>query len=215
MDTDALIAKLSSQVEPIPQNAAAASLLRALAIGAATAALIVVFWPSLGIRSDIVTAVLTDMFWVKLMYTASIAVFGFAALERLSRPEAAPVRWPPLMWPPLGLALIAIAVPATIASEPANVAFWLGSSWWQCPLYVLCLSAPVSAALMLALSRLAPTRLAVAGAAAGLVAGAVAATVYALHCVESSPGFVLIWYSLGVIAASATGAFLGPRFLRW
>jgi hypothetical protein len=33
--------------------------------------------------------------------------------------------------------------------------------------------------------------------------------------VETSPGFVLIWYSLGLIAAGKVGASLGPRVLGW
>jgi hypothetical protein len=215
MNNDALIAGLCSKVEPIPQSAATASLLRAVAIGAITVALIVVFWPSLGIRPDLGSAVLTSMFWVKVLYTASMAIFGFAPLERLSRPDSAPVRWAPLLWPPFGLMLIVITAHSSIAPETSDMGFWLGSSWWQCPLYVLGLSAPVGAVLMLALSRLAPTRLAVAGAAAGLLAGATGATAYAFHCVETSPGFVFIWYSLGLIATSAAGSLLGPRILRW
>lgn len=215
MNTDALIVRLSSNLEPIPKGAARASLLRAEAIGATAAALSVVFWPSLGMRPDLGSAVLTSGFWVKLMYPASIAVLGFAVLDRLSRPDSDRVRWAHLLWPPFGLALIVIAAHRSIAPEASNTAFWLGSSWWQCPLYVVGLSAPVGAALMLALSRLAPTRLAVAGAAAGLVAGATGATAYALHCVETSPGFLFTWYSLGLIAASAAGSLLGPRILRW
>jgi hypothetical protein len=64
-------------------------------------------------------------------------------------------------------------------------------------------------------SQLAPTRLALAGAAAGLVGGATGATAYALHCVETSPAFVLVWYSLGLAATSAPGALLGRRMLHW
>jgi hypothetical protein len=215
MNTDELISRLSSHVVRIPQNAAMASLLRAVAIGGISAALIVMFWPSLGVRPDLGLAVLTGMFWVKVAFTATTAIFGFGVLERLSRPDSAPTRWGRLLWPPSMLVLIVIAVHGAMAPEGSDTGFWLGSSWWQCPLYVLIVSAPVSAALILALSRLAPTRLAVAGAAAGLVAGATGATAYAFHCVESSPGFVLIWYSLGLIAASAAGGLLGARLLRW
>ena len=52
-------------------------------------------------------------------------------------------------------------------------------------------------------------------AAAGLLAGAFAAAVYCLHCPETSAIFVLIWYSLGILATSLLGALLGPRLLRW
>jgi hypothetical protein len=62
---------------------------------------------------------------------------------------------------------------------------------------------------------MAPTRLRLAGAAAGLLAGGVAATVYGLHCQEMTAAFVVTWYSLGVAASVAVGALLGPRLLRW
>ena len=58
-------------------------------------------------------------------------------------------------------------------------------------------------------------RLRAAGAAAGLGAGAWAATIYCLHCPEASALFVLTWYSLGILLATAIGALVGPRFLRW
>jgi hypothetical protein len=103
------------------------------------------------------------------------------------------------------------------AAAPAgdSKAFWMGTSWWQCPAYVAALALPVFVGLMWAMSRLAPTRLRAAGAAVGLVSGGTGATIYALHCSESSPGFVLLWYSLGLAAATLLGAVAGPRLLRW
>jgi hypothetical protein len=155
------------------------------------------------------------MFWVKVIYTASLAVLGFGALENLSRPDSGPVRWARLLWPPVSLLFVVTALDWAMAPATSSAAFWMGSSWWQCPIYVLGLSVPACVALMLALSGLAPARLAAAGATAGLVAGGLGATAYALHCVETSPGFVLIWYSLGLIAAGKVGASLGPRVLGW
>jgi hypothetical protein len=62
---------------------------------------------------------------------------------------------------------------------------------------------------------LGPTNLRAAGAIAGLTSGGVGAAVYALHCPESAAPFIVIWYSLGMAAAGALGALLGPRLLRW
>lgn len=91
----------------------------------------------------------------------------------------------------------------------------MGASWWQCPLYVSLLSVPVHFGLVRSLSRLAPTRLGTTGGVAGLVAGATSASIYALHCAETSPGFVMVWYSLGLALAALLGAAAGPRLLRW
>ena len=74
---------------------------------------------------------------------------------------------------------------------------------------------PVYAGLLLALRQLAPTRLPLAGAAAGLVAGAVAATIYGFHCPETAAPFILVWYSLGIVLAAGLGSLIGRWALRW
>ena len=213
MNTDALIAKLSTDVEPVPGGAARTSLLKSIGCGGAIACLFVLRW--LGLRPDLGSAVLTSLFWLKVSYTTSIATLGFVALERLSRPESDRMHWARLFRLPLGLLSIATTVKWMISPTGSGTSFWLGSSWWECPLYVIGLSAPVVAALLSALSRLAPARPGLAGAVAGLVGAATGATAYAFHCVETSPGFVLVWYSLGLAGASVAGALLGPRTLRW
>ena len=71
------------------------------------------------------------------------------------------------------------------------------------------------AAIMWAMRRFAPTRTTLAGAAAGLLAGGVSATVYGLHCDESTAPFVALWYSLGISLTALTGAVIGSRVLRW
>jgi len=66
-----------------------------------------------------------------------------------------------------------------------------------------------------AIRGLAPTRLRLAGAAAGLLSGAVGALVYCLHCPELEAPFLGFWYLLGMLIPTAVGALLGPRLLRW
>ncbi len=77
------------------------------------------------------------------------------------------------------------------------------------------LSVPVYLGLIWALRGLAPTRLALTGAAAGLAAGALAAVIYGLYCREWAAPFVFVWYSLGVGLSAAFGALVGTRLLRW
>jgi len=74
---------------------------------------------------------------------------------------------------------------------------------------------PVFAATLWAMKGLAPTRPALAGAAAGLLAGAMAALVYALHCPEMEAPFIGVWYVVGMLIPAAAGALLGPLVLRW
>lgn len=70
-------------------------------------------------------------------------------------------------------------------------------------------------ALLLALRRGAPTSPVRAGAVASLAAGAIGAALYALHCVDDSPLFVLAWYGLAIGIVTAAGAALGRRILAW
>jgi hypothetical protein len=215
MDTEALIAELSIGLHAVPRGAPRMILRRGLVIGAIVAGVAVLFWPSLGTRPDMVAAATTASFWIKLLYTVSIASLGFTALDRLGRPEAAVLHWLRLLWPPVAALAAFSAMGWAAAPAGGSRAFWMGSSWWQCPVYVAVLALPVFFGLIWAMSRLAPTRLRSAGAAAGLVSGGTAASIYALHCAETSPGFVLLWYSLGLIAATSLGALTGPRLLRW
>ena len=74
---------------------------------------------------------------------------------------------------------------------------------------------PPRMAALRALRELAPTRLRLAGAAAGALAGGAGAAVYALHCPEFGAPFLAVWYVLGMALPVAVGAWLGPRVLRW
>jgi hypothetical protein len=53
------------------------------------------------------------------------------------------------------------------------------------------------------------------GFAAGAFAGGVAATIYGLHCGESTMVFVGIWYTMGVLGTGVLGAVIGKWALRW
>jgi hypothetical protein len=70
-------------------------------------------------------------------------------------------------------------------------------------------------ALLLALRDGAPSRPALAGAAAGLLAGAIGALLYSTHCPDDSPFFVATWYMIGIAIMTAAGALIGARVLRW
>lgn len=100
------------------------------------------------------------------------------------------------------------AVPAERA-----LLFW-GQSWRYCPL-LIALPLPIFGAVLWTMRRMAPTRLRLAGAAAGMVSGAAAALVYCLHCPEMASAFVGCWYVLGIALPAALGALLGRRALAW
>lgn len=213
MDTDALIRSLAADVRPVPRNAIALRIAAGLAIGGAVTVALIGWW--LGFRPDFAAAMRGYSFWMKWLYTASVGTVAVTATIQLARPEPPSLRGLWLLGLPVALlALIGLVEMAQVPPDRWLV-MWLGQSWKQCPWIVLRLAVPIFIGLLWAYRSFAPTRLRAAGAAAGLAAGACAATLYCLHCPESSAIFVLTWYSLGIGLMALIGALVGPRLLRW
>lgn len=91
----------------------------------------------------------------------------------------------------------------------------MGHSASSCPWSIAFLSLPTFAGALWAMRKMAPTRPAWAGAAAGWLSGAVGALAYTLHCTELSAPFLLTWYTLGMALPAVVGAALGRWVLRW
>ena len=213
MRTDDLVASLAADLRVVPRNAVPRRLARYVIAGSAVTMMLVATW--LGVRGDLGDAMLGFTFWMKWGYTIAVGSIALAATVHLARPEA---ETPASLWwlaVPVGL-LAALAVRQLLITPPGDwTALWQGRSWQVCTIKVATLALPILAAAMVALRSFAPTRLRVTGAVAGLAAGGCAATLYGLHCPEVSALFVLVWYSLGMLAAAAIGALLGPIMLRW
>jgi hypothetical protein len=213
MNTDDLIVKLASDVPPVKRSAVSRRLGLGIAAGAAVSAgYALLMW---GARPDLDVAMHSFSFWMKWAYTISLAFGALALTVQLARPETHRLRWLWLLAIPV-LLLASVGVFELLRTPQTQwLAMWLGHSWKTCPWRVLTLAMPIFIGLLWSFRRLAPTRLRLAGAAAGLAAGAFAATVYCLHCPEASAIFVLTWYSLGILLAASFGALVGPRLLRW
>jgi len=213
MKTDDLVTLLATGASAVEPNALARRYTLSLGWGAFGATLLMAIL--LGVRSDIDAAAQLPMFWIKLAFPASVAVASLVAASRLSRPGArlggargglvAPVL---VIW--LYAAWVLLAAPPAERAELV-----MGRTWRYCLVGIPTLAAPVFAATLWAMKGLAPTRPALAGAAAGLLAGAMAALVYALHCPEMEAPFIGVWYVVGMLIPAAAGALLGPLVLRW
>lgn len=213
MKTDDLIRILASSVEAVEPRALQRRYGMALGWGAFGATLLMAI--TLGVRPDIGEASLLPMFWVKLAFPAALLAAGLVATVRLARPGAPLGRVPFALAAPV-LAIWLLAAVALVGAAPdARKALIFGDTWASCPFNVAMLSLPMFVAALWALKGYAPTRLALAGAAAGLLAGAAGALVYALHCAEMAAPFLGIWYLAGMLIPTALGAMLGPRLLRW
>jgi len=213
MNTDQLIAALSSGVEPVDAGAGRRNLMLAAAAGfVAGLPLLLIL---LGINPSLAQAATLPMFWVKLAFVAGLATAGWWTVFRLSRPGAA-LGSPALALatPVLLMGVLALAA-IVLAQADQRLALLMGSSWSVCPWRIAVLSIPSFVLMMWAVKGLAPTRLRLAGAGAGMLSGAIGALVYLLYCPELAPPFLLVWYTLGMLVPAAVGALVGPRVLRW
>ncbi|MEN0653858.1 MULTISPECIES: DUF1109 domain-containing protein [Hyphobacterium] len=197
-------------VRPVrPANLALRFVFPALLLSAAGMAILI------GVRPDMPGALALPSFWVKLAAMLAIAGAGWFALAAASRPGGSPA--PGLI---AGGVLVGILLLAGLANlllaEPGNrMDALMGHSVQQCLPRVILVALPVLAGSLILLRRMAPTRLHLAGLAAGLFAGAAGAAVYSVSCTESSLTFLAVWYQLAMLAVAAIGALAGPRLLRW
>ena len=213
METEKLIDTLSADLSPAPAGQVSRGIGGVAVAGGLAAVAPVVWW--LGLRADLMDAMQGPMLWIKATYAVLLGLGGYLALERLSRP-AGTGRTGVLLAGVILLVLLAAGTLQLMATAPgARMELWMGNSARRCPVYILVLALPILAGTLLTLRRFAPTRLAMAGGAAGLFAGGVAATAYGLHCPETSVAFLATWYSLGVLLSAGLGAALGPLVLRW
>lgn len=214
MKTDQLIAALAANAAPVQPTRSLHALVWAAAAGALVALLLLVGTVGLNPVLRLQAAAL-PMFWVKFVFVTGTAWLGLALVRRLAQPgrRAGAFGWLPAL-PAAGVWLLALLALSSATPGERGV-LWLGSTWLACPFLIGAYALPSFILLMLALRSLAPTRLRLAGTAAGLAAGAVGASVYQLHCPELAAPFLGTWYVLGILAPAAIGALIGPRMLRW
>lgn len=212
MRTDDLLDLLSADLTPAPPGLVTRRLGLGVVLGLAVTFLVLLL--TLGLRPDLGAALGGAAFWIKFAYTLALAGLGLWLVERQSR-AGADARRPArlLLIPVLLLALVAaLQLGAPGADWRALV---MGRSARVCSLLIAGLSLPIFACVFWAMRSLAPTRLTLAGTCGGLLAGSASAALYCLHCPEVAAPFILVWYSLGILLATALGALLGRWALRW
>jgi len=213
MKTEDWVSLLATGVEPIDAKRTARRQLLAI-IGGLLGALAL----TAGIlRSNpaLSHAVVEPMFWIREAYCAALALLGFAAVTRLARPGTR------LGLVPAGIGTVVLVMwifAATVllrapAQDRSHLIF--GKTAAVCPFLITLVAAPLFFSFLWVLRELAPTRLRLAGAAAGFAAGSLGALVYSLHCPELAAPFLGTWYLIGMLIPTALGAWLAPRLVRW
>ena len=214
MSTDELIDTLVADHAVRPrqrriEHALVMAIIGGLAISAA------LFSMNLGLRPDIVSALGTWRFDMKLADSLFLVIVTAWVVLRLSRPTTtAPSAMRSLAVP---ACLLLAAVIYELATVPASA--WLpramGMNGLMCLANIIFLSILPFGAVVYALRQGAPMSPALAGATAGLLAGALGATVFAMHCMDDSPLFVAIWYTLATGLMAMVGLLVGRYALRW
>jgi hypothetical protein len=213
MKTDELIALLATEAQPVPRHAARRHL--ALALAAALPLSIAIMALAYGVRPGLLASLAGAMAWIKILLPAAIGASGFLAVQRLARPGVR-VRgaWLGIVLPIVVLWAAGAMVWLGAPPQDRDALLW-GSTWRTCVFNIALIALPVFVAAIVALRGLAPTRPALAGAAAGVLAGGAGAAVYALHCPELGVPFLAVWYVLGMALPVVVGAILGRALLRW
>lgn len=190
----------------------AGTVARALAAGVAVS--LAIFAVTLGPRLDLVPALETWRFDLKLVLAAVAVVAAGVCCLAFARPVST-AHWR------LCVAMLAILAAGALVTELSVLprADWMtslvGSNSLICTTAIPLFSLAPLVGLLLALRRTAPASPVLAGAAAGAFAATCAAVIYAFHCFDDSPLFVLTWYPLGMLPAIVIGAVAGRRLLRW
>ena len=155
------------------------------------------------------------MFWAKFTFVAVLLAGAVAGVLRASRPGAPMNRLAWVLAAPVAAMWLLAAADLAGAQPDERVALMLGQTWQVCFFRIALLSLPAFAAVLWAMRGLAPTRLRIAGAAAGLCTGTIGALAYTIHCPELSAAFLGTWYVLGMLIPAAAEALIGPWTLRW
>lgn len=170
---------------------------------------------TLGIRPDLAASLTNPVAWLKLGFSVFVLLAAGMAAWRLSLPGKG--------WSGAGLVLLVVfgvvACWALVDLAGRPMVEWApcitGRDWLTCLVAVPLLALPPMLAMGLAMRRLAPTRLDLAGTLLGLASGGGAAFAFTLFCQDDTASFVAVWYGLALGVSALLGRVLGSRLLRW
>ena len=211
MKTDELI-RLLSQDAPVRMPLGRVLWL-ALAAGIVVSAAVLL--STVGLRSDIASAIGTGRVAFKIGMTLVLAIAAFGLVSRIGRPGVPLRPWAMALLLPLALMIVSVGVELVVVPQDAWAARLMGRNAAFCLFFIPVLSLAPLAGFLAALRNGAPENPGLAGAAAGLAAGAIGAALYAWHCPDDSPLFGAAWYTLAVTFVIAVGYATGRRWLRW
>ena len=213
MKTDRLIDILSTNLEPEGRGGIWWTLAGAIALGGVAAFCLML--ASIGLRTDLASGAHLTFLAIKLLFVLSVIGVGTAFLIRSMVPGQEGQKPFTLIFVPFAIVVAAAFAVLVIGRSSAVSYMILGTQWASCLLCIPLFSIVPFAALIWALRKGAPTKLARTGAVAGIVAASLGAAAYAFHCPDDSLPFIAVWYSAPMALWAFIGAKCGPRLLRW
>lgn len=212
MDTDQLIRTLAADNA---HRSPPVGMMLALGLLAAAPLSIAIFFLTLGVRPDVMTAMRNPFFDLKFAVTLALAIPAIAISLHVSRPEASPRGWIWLLALPVALLGAGVLGEMMLPQRLPMMTRLVGNNWRVCLTAIPAMSLPLLAGAVAGLRHGAPSRPAAAGALAGLSSAGLAATLYASHCADDSPLFVATWYTIATAVVAVVGALVGRRVLRY
>ena len=210
MDTNELIRSLAAdhgwRARPV-------GIVLAIALAVALPFTMMMFMMRLGMRPDFMAATANPFFVLKFVVTLALVFASVVLAARLVRPGADIRKAAWLLGIPVLLLAGGIAADAMVMTSPWTKRL-IGTNSLICLSAIPALSLPLLIAALIGLRHGAATRPMLTGAVAGLLAGGIAATFYASHCIDDSPLFVAIWYSIALAVVALVGAVAGRWVLR-
>lgn len=209
--TDDLIRLIASDTKT-QSPAVASALALAWAVGLAVSTAI--FLVMLGFRPDLSSELGNWRFMAKVIVVWTAVAVSAWDCVRLTRPTETTAA-SGLNWIVAGLLFAALLLEMTTLPGSEWSKSLIGENWPYCLAYIPTLAlAPVTAAFV-AFRSAAPASPSAAGAALGRLGAATGAGLYALHCPDDSPFFVLAWYGIASFVVTVIAAITGARLLRW
>jgi hypothetical protein len=212
METDQLIRTLAADNAHRPRPV---GFVLALSLVAAAPVSIIMFFATLGIRPDVMTAMHNPFFDLKFAVTLALAIAATVVSLHLSRPEALLRGWALLLLVPAGILAAGIGCEMMVPQRLPMMTRLIGHNSRICMTAIPLLSLPLLAGALIGLRHGAPSRPALAGAVAGMLSAGFAATLYAAQCTDDSPLFVATWYTIATAMVAAIGALAGSKLLRF
>lgn len=211
MNTDALIEALANDAASVKQRPIGLYLTLAGGIGLFLATCAVAWL--YGIRADLSNALIAVS--AKIAFCAMSVAVAVPLLLRLSRPNTnvSSSMAPAIMLVIMSLSAAAYALALIPASERLHA--WTYGSVPACLQRIPLLAVPVAILLLVAVRKMAPTRLTLAGAALGAVAGGISGIAYSLFCPIDSVAYIATWYLASILACAGIGGLVGRWLLRW